>query len=119
MGEPLAGCMDIFKYGLNCKTFIDSVALRLALFVGRANSEIIVNEIEIESENCAINPYEYSVNEILYEFRRNKSTYDYSFEQVVLINWTKKVSKEHGDDAGIEFYSRVKANREARRACYT
>lgn len=115
MLDPLAGCLPIMQTPGSDQNFISSVLMRLRLCTSAKISESIFEQVKKEAKRSGIYPSEYIINELLYEFRKARRKHEESFEVVVLKNWTSKVIRRHGEDAGLVFFKVVSAAREKRK----
>lgn len=109
--DPLAGCLAVVKQGNNATTLLRSILIRMRLFYNEKKCKSISDQIIRESDDVTIDPWEYIINENLYEMRRISKGVNEMLETAVLSNWTRELMKIYTHDQALEFVSRLKNNR--------
>lgn len=113
--DPLAGCLPIFEDSEAATNMLRSLLLRLRIFYSESVSTALGDQIITESGNSGIYRMEYVINEVQHEIRRAGSSFNPSFEAILLNNWVKDLLKRVPEDQVWQFHRLVLKYRNERK----
>ena len=115
MLDPLAGFLPVMQLPGNADTFIESIATRLMVCIGREKTVLLREQLRKESNKIGFDKKCYIINELLYEFRKAAPRKSLVDEKEIQNKWIAKVISKMGQDTGLEFFTKLnehRANRE-------
>jgi hypothetical protein len=113
--EPLAGCDEIFNVQGHYISFRDNLLLILQVATARDIGTSFLKLIELEIPADIDPPFEYGINEMMYEIRRHAAgTRHFTSttpEDLILKNWNKVIAGRSDDDKATNYIIAIKARR--------
>lgn len=112
----LAGCIALVKDPNNFDVLANNLTMRIALWYKRERAYTVLEAVKAETGTVEINPFEYVINELQYEYRVAAAwgKVDQEKESRLIDRWGRFVAIEKGTDAALDFIGQLKRNREKR-----